>query len=65
VNLFVLFGDGVSPEKKRQETASLCVAHDAKCPSFFWEVIATSPNKTNTFIPYHLLTGYIKYTNIM
>jgi hypothetical protein len=30
-----LFGDGVSPEKKWQETASLRVAHDAKFLSFF------------------------------
>jgi hypothetical protein len=52
-----LLGDGVSPEKKRQKTASMRIAHDAKLPSFFFQVIAPSPNKTNKFIPYHLITG--------
>jgi hypothetical protein len=33
----------------------LRVAHDAKFPSFFFRVKALSPNKTNKFIPYHLI----------
>jgi hypothetical protein len=42
--LKVLFGDGVSPEKKWQETASLHVVSVI----FFLLLIAPSPNKTNT-----------------
>jgi hypothetical protein len=33
---FFLFGDGVSPEKKMTETASLHVAQNAMFPSFFF-----------------------------
>jgi hypothetical protein len=42
-----LFGDGVSPEKKMTETASLRVAHDAKFPSFFFlgDSFITKQNK--------------------
>jgi hypothetical protein len=37
LNYKVLFGDGVSPEKKKwRENASLHIAHDAKFPVIFF-----------------------------
>jgi hypothetical protein len=57
----LLFGDGVSPEKKWRETASLHVVLDAKFPSFFFRMIAPSPNKTNKLIPYYLIISKHKY----
>jgi uncharacterized membrane protein len=48
VCLFVWWSS-ITRGKKRQETASLRVAYDAKCPSFFFPVIPPSPNKTNSF----------------
>jgi hypothetical protein len=39
------------------------VAHDAKFPSFFW-MDTPSTNKTNKFIPYHLILLKHRYYGI-
>jgi hypothetical protein len=47
---FCLFGDGISPEKKMTETASLCVAHDAEFPSFFSGDTPSQTKQMNSFL---------------
>jgi hypothetical protein len=43
------------PKKQWQETASLRVVHDANVPLFFFPGDSSITNKTNKFIPYHLI----------
>jgi hypothetical protein len=49
------------PKKKLWDTASLRIAHDEKFSSFKYLLQTPSPNKTNKFIPYHLIISKYKY----
>jgi hypothetical protein len=64
MDLFVLFGDGVSPGKKHDGKLHHCAYAWCTISAIFFNFFlmkAPSPNKTNKLIPYHLIKWKHKY----